>query len=119
MIDSYRNGSTASWIVRDSTGTALGYSNGTKPYAYATDGLGSTVAVITQNGGQQGACTYGPHGETTLGDGWQTGVNLIRYTGGGGRWPAAGPGGADRGGRCRGGAGWTVARTGRRWSTGR
>ncbi len=81
-ILSYSNGSTSVWMIHDSTGTPLGYSDGSNPYAFGTDGLGSTTSIVSPSGNQAAAYTYGPYGETTADTGWQAAINLIRYTGG-------------------------------------
>jgi RHS repeat-associated protein len=80
-IQSYQNGSTATWIERDGKGTPLGFFDGSNDYAYATDGLGSIIAVISPSGTQAASYTYAPYGETTPDTGWEAAINLIRYTG--------------------------------------
>ncbi|WP_242907620.1 RHS repeat-associated core domain-containing protein [Actinomadura terrae] len=81
-IISYSQGSSSVWMIHDSTGTPLGYSDGSNPYAFGTDGLGSTTSIVSPSGTQAAAYTYGPFGETTPDTGWEAAVNLIRYTGG-------------------------------------
>jgi RHS repeat-associated protein len=80
-IQSYQNGSTATWIERDGNGTPLGFFDGSNDYAYATDGLGSIVAVVSPSGTQAASYTYAPYGETTPDTGWEASINLLRYTG--------------------------------------
>ncbi|TDD82759.1 RHS repeat-associated core domain-containing protein [Actinomadura rubrisoli] len=81
-IDSYSQGSGTNWLIRDSGGTPLGYSDGSNPYAFGTDGLGSVTSIVSPSGTQAASYTYAPYGETTADNGWQSAVNLIRYTGG-------------------------------------
>ena len=78
---SYQNGSTATWIERDGNGTPLGFFDGSNDYAYATDGLGSIVAVVSPSGTQAASYTYSPYGETTPDTGGEAAINLLRYTG--------------------------------------
>jgi RHS repeat-associated protein len=80
-IQSYQNGSTATWIERDGNGTPLGFFDGSNDYAYATDGLGSVVAIVSPSGTQAASYTYAPYGETTPDTGWEASINLLRYTG--------------------------------------
>ncbi|MFC4912943.1 RHS repeat domain-containing protein [Actinomadura gamaensis] len=81
-IDSYTQTSSTVWVIHDSTGTPLGYSDGSNPYAFATDGLGSVAAIVSPSGTQAASYTYTPNGKTTPDTGWEAGVNLTRYTGG-------------------------------------
>ncbi|MQY07160.1 RHS repeat-associated core domain-containing protein [Actinomadura macrotermitis] len=81
-IISYTQGTISVWMIHDSSGTPIGYSDGQNPYAFGVDGLGSTTSIISLAGTQDAAYTYGPYGETTPNSGAQAGVNLIRYTGG-------------------------------------
>ncbi|WP_242889829.1 RHS repeat-associated core domain-containing protein [Actinomadura litoris] len=81
-IVAYSQGSSTAWMIHDSTGTPLGYSDGSNPYAFGTDGLGSVTSIVSPSGTQAASYTYGPYGETTADNGWQSAINLIRYTGG-------------------------------------
>jgi RHS repeat-associated protein len=81
-IQSYSSGSSTAYIERDGNGTPLGFFDGSNDYAYATDGLGSVVAVISPSGTQAATYTYAPYGETTPDTGWEASANLLRYTGG-------------------------------------
>ncbi|MUN39408.1 hypothetical protein GNZ18_22790 [Actinomadura sp. NEAU-AAG5] len=74
-------GSTA-WMIHDSTGTPLGYPDGSNPYVFGTDGLGSVTSIVSPSGTQAASDTYGPYGETTADNGRQSAINLIRYTSG-------------------------------------
>ncbi|MEV5706803.1 RHS repeat-associated core domain-containing protein [Actinoallomurus sp. NPDC052274] len=80
-IQSYQSGTTPTYIERDGQGTPLGFYNGAKDYAYATDGLGSVVAIITPAGLQAAHYDYTPYGEVTPDTGWEAQPNFLRYTG--------------------------------------
>jgi hypothetical protein len=80
-IQSYSNGTSTAYIEHDGNGTPLGFFDGSNDYAYATDGLGSVVAVVSPSGTQAASYTYAPYGETTPDTGWEASINLLRYTG--------------------------------------
>ena len=80
-IQSYSNGSSTAYVERDGNGTPLGFFDGSNDYAYATDGLGPIVAVVSPSGTRAASYTYAPYGETTPDTGWEAAANLIRYTG--------------------------------------
>lgn len=77
------SGSTALNIIRTPDGAAISYKGGADSHYYASDGLGSVIALFSQTGSAEGGYSYSPFGEPRA-SATATAVasNPIRYIGG-------------------------------------
>ena len=86
LIEAYNAEGGTSYIAHDPNGTPVAIRAFTgQTHYYAEDGLGSTTALINQDGNVTGLYDYDPSGEVTIAASPNTGVvrvNPFRYAGG-------------------------------------